>query len=534
MISMPHADDAGDFFDEIDFAREVAAEAWRHPAIRRFAQAKAFEDLVHAGRAHLDAEQVFHPVEAERNELSAARKVFGRRDPVASARTRDFHGDFPLREQEFLGSIAARNFQDQVHSAVACRDDAFQIHAALEAIAGVARQAELAGGSADALGLEIRALENDVGRAFRHAGIGSAHHTRKRNGALGVGDDEVLRLQSVGFAVESGERFARPRGTHLQVAAKFRGVERMQRLSSFQQDVVRHVDDVIDRTKPDGFEFPAEPIGRRADFNAGDAASGVEWAEFLVLDPNPLGRRWLSWQFRHMGRSRERFRRLAGQRCHFARHADVAEQVGAVGRDLEVEDGVALEEFADGRADSCFSRQNEETFGIFAEAELVGAAEHALAFDAAKFADFDGEIAGEFCAGQGERDFVPDLVVLRAADNLARGAGSVVDLADTEAVGLRVLHGFFDLGDDDVGDGAAGRFEAFDFHAGHGEERDQCIDGRRQLDQFTEPIERDFHWVTTKDAKGAKVLDTGRALNGDAPGPVADKSGIKGRDIFRA
>ena len=56
-------------------------------------------------------------------------------------------------------------------------------------------------------------------------------------------------------------------------------------------------------------------------------------------------------------------------------------------------------------------------------------------------------------------------------------------------VGLRVLHGFFDLGHNHVRNGAAGGFDAFDLHPGHGQERDQFIYGRRQFDQFGQPVQ---------------------------------------------
>ena len=51
----------------------------------------------------------------------------------------------------------------------------------------------------------------------------------------------------------------------------------------------------------------------------------------------------------------------------------------------------------------------------------------------------DLEIVRQNRARQGERDLVAHFVVLRAANDLARLAAAVVDLADAEPVGVRML-----------------------------------------------------------------------------------------------
>jgi hypothetical protein len=91
-------------------------------------------------------------------------------------------------------------------------------------------------------------------------------------------------------------------------------------------------------------------------------------------------------------------------------------------------------------------------------------------FHAANLADLDGErlrFAGlerQGRAGQDERHLVAGLEILRAADDLAF-ARAVMDAAERELVGVRMLVARDDLGDDDAGKFAAEFLDALDFEA---------------------------------------------------------------------
>ena len=127
--------------------------------------------------------------------------------------------------------------------------------------------------------------------------------------------------------------------------------------------------------------------------------------------------------------------------------------------------------------------------GVFGEAEFLGAAHHAFAFDAAEFAGFDFEIAGEDGAGEGEGDFVADFVVFRAADDLARVGGAVVDFADAEAVGVGVLFGGEDFGDDDFVDVGSLLVDGGHFEAGAAEQGLEVAGREGAVDEVLEPVE---------------------------------------------
>jgi len=117
----------------------------------------------------------------------------------------------------------------------------------------------------------------------------------------------------------------------------------------------------------------------------------------------------------------------------------VGEQVGTIGSDLQVEDDIGWKEIGDGAADGSVWRKDEEALVAFAQTELLRAAHHAVAIDAAEFADLDFEIARKDGTGKGERDFVTGAVVLCAADDLENLAVAGIDGANAEAVGVGVL-----------------------------------------------------------------------------------------------
>lgn len=159
-----------------------------------------------------------------------------------------------------------------------------------------------------------------------------------------------------------------------------------------------------------------------------------------------------------------------GEDGEFAGDATMGEGVGAVGGDFEFEEGVGRVEVNEFGADDGVGGEDEEAvFGV-GEADFGGGAEHALGFDAAEFADFDDEAAAEVSAREGAGDFVADLVIFGAADDLAVGAVADVDFADFEFVGVGVRLGVFDLGDDDEFGGDAFGFDALDFDTGEGQE----------------------------------------------------------------
>ena len=148
----------------------------------------------------------------------------------------------------------------------------------------------------------------------------------------------------------------------------------------------------------------------------------------------------------------------------------MAEQVGAVRRDFDIENGVVREKFADRGADFRLGRKDEQTGRVLRDPELFRAAKHALRFHAAQFARLDFEIVRQDRARERERHLVADFVILRSANDLARLSAAVIDLADAEPVGVWMLRRSGDLRDDNVLEIRAACFDSFDLHAGKREQ----------------------------------------------------------------
>src|SRR6476469_537767 len=103
----------------------------------------------------------------------------------------------------------------------------------------------------------------------------------------------------------------------------------------------------------------------------------------------------------------------------------MAKQIPAFRRYLDVEDRVFREQCRDRLADLCFRRKNQEPVTVLRQSQLARATEHSLRLHAAELARFDLEIAHEYRARQRERNFVADLVILRAANDLALLAAAI-------------------------------------------------------------------------------------------------------------
>ena len=102
---------------------------------------------------------------------------------------------------------------------------------------------------------------------------------------LAVGDHQVVRLELAVDAVERAQLLARPRAAHDDLAAgELRVVEGVQRIAEREHDVVRHVDDVGDRSHARGKQPCLQPDRRRSDRRVAEEATDVARAAFEVLD----------------------------------------------------------------------------------------------------------------------------------------------------------------------------------------------------------------------------------------------------------
>ena len=152
---------------------------------------------------------------------------------------------------------------------------------------------------------------------------------------------QIVRRERVGLSIEREKFFAVAREPHIDAAFQFVGIECMRRLAELEHHEVGNVDDVVDRTNADALDLRTQPLRTRPDFHIVDLARGEKWtfarrgdchACFLVgrCSALPAG-------------DRLRYNLLVCQRRDLAGQPEMAEQIAAVRRDLDVENRVARE-----------------------------------------------------------------------------------------------------------------------------------------------------------------------------------------------
>ena len=167
--------------------------------------------------------------------------------------------------------------------------------------------------------------------------------------------------------------------------------------------------------------------------------------------------------------------------------------IGTIWRDLEFQKRFRREKVFNRGSRNRIRRKNEQALGILREAKFLGTAHHAFAFDSAKLAALDFKISRHHGPRKSERHLVADFVIFCPADDLARDGRTIVDLADTETIRIRVLDGLQDLSDHDLIDRGTSSLDASNFKPSAAKEGFDI--GCRQLaiHKITQPVERNFH-----------------------------------------
>ena len=178
-------DDAAHLLDEIGFAADIGPPA-RNGAGKAacpfgHAEAEGRQDALLLGPGHVDAAQGLH-----------ARLAQGE----AAARLRNFPRHDGLRR------LAAAQIEDHGGGDLDAVGHEGRIDAALEAVAGIGLDLQLASGGGGAQRIEERRLEEHVDRLGRAARLHAAHDAGDADGAIAVGDHRHARVEGICAAVE--------------------------------------------------------------------------------------------------------------------------------------------------------------------------------------------------------------------------------------------------------------------------------------------------------------------------------------------
>ena len=109
------------------------------------------------------------------------------------------------------GPVGAGQVEQKLSRQLGRRRGQVGVDSFLPAVRALRAQAQAFGGLEDRERLEVRGLEQDLGRARSDLGLFAAHDPGEGDRPLGVGDQEVVGLEPAVDAVERPQRLVWPR-----------------------------------------------------------------------------------------------------------------------------------------------------------------------------------------------------------------------------------------------------------------------------------------------------------------------------------
>ena len=312
-----------------------------------------------------------------------------------------------------------------------------RVDALLPAVRAGRAQREPLGRALDAERLEVRRLEEHLGRRVGDLAVLATHDRGQRDGALAVRDQQVGSLETPERPVERAELLAGAGMPHDDPpVGELRAVERVQGASPHMHDVVRDVHDVRDGAHLGEEEPRPKPLRRRTDRDVAEETADVARAPIEVLDHDVdvLG-------VDDGGIERLRRMQLASEECRdLAREPDHREQVDPIHRGRDVEHLVADREHVhEWRSGLGTVGEHHDPGVVVAEPDLVLGEDHPAGGLATELALVERLVEDrQECTGQRDRDGRAGLEVPRATHDLSRTPLPYVHVADAEPIGVRM------------------------------------------------------------------------------------------------
>jgi len=198
----------------------------------------------------------------------------------------------------------------------------------------IGAEADPLGGLADIGTVEGRGLEKNGLHFVRDLGVLTAHDTCNTDLLFSVADHQDIVVHPAHLAVQGLEHVSVLRAAHDDLVSLDRiEVKGVHGLAVFDHDIVGNVDQIVDGTDPAGREPSLHPPGGGADLYilADTGCIAAAQVGVLYLDGNIII--YISLLV-GCGSHIRLFKRLSKSNCRFARHAQKAVAVHAVGCDL--------------------------------------------------------------------------------------------------------------------------------------------------------------------------------------------------------
>ncbi len=165
-----------------------------------------------------------------------------------------------LARHHHLGRLAPAQVEYHCGRKLESRQQESGIDAALEAVARVGVDAELAAGLGNVCRIPQSGFDQHI-RCFERAPARfAAHDSGKRLNPILVGDDTDRRIEGVRFAIQGEQRFTRARTPDGQIALHLGGIEYVQRARAVIGDEVGDIDQRIDGAQPNAGEATPQPF----------------------------------------------------------------------------------------------------------------------------------------------------------------------------------------------------------------------------------------------------------------------------------
>ena len=435
----------------------------------------------HILRRELLAKTAFQPAEGHVD------LRFFQRHGILVHQTGDLHVGIDLTEQ----------LHGQVESLIA----ALRVDGLFVAGRGLGAVVVPQGGAADALGLEVGDLQDDLVGGRQNRVLGAAHDASQTYDIHIIRDHQIIVSQCQFLAIEQRQRLTRLGTADDKMTVNMVGIIGVGGLTGGQHDVVGDVHQRIDGTHT-GLPEPAlHLIGGRLDIHALDLRAGQTGAALRVLHGD--------MEAGGVGHVPVKVGELVHgqvvQRRDLTGNAVVAPQVGAVGHGLVVDlqdDIVQVQRVGQRRTHRRVEVAQIQDDGFFlggeqvGKTDLTGGTDHAVALHTAQLALFDLHrlalaVPAAYRAGQGHGHLHAVTQVHAAADDLLDLAAADIGLADLQLVGVGVLADLFDLTQHHIVE-LLGKVDGILYlHGGHSQVIGQTLQVhiRGQIDVILDPVQ---------------------------------------------
>ena len=253
------------------------------------------------------------------------------------------------------------------------------------------------GALANPCGMEIGSFEHHVACGFVGSTTLSSKDTGNTHRLLSVANREVVLAKNVLITIERHKLGALGLGAnHNLVALNHIGIKAMHRLAVSHHDVVGDVNNIVNRTQADNFQFILEPFGTFLHIAIGNAQANITLASLLVLDFNIDGKVFV------VNRKRLAIRTM--QRCviailhqpsiQVASHAPMRKGISTIGRDVNLNHPIALQIVIFGSRCSHHSviGQHYDSVVAGSHANLVFGTNHSVRLDTTKLCLLDHKL----------------------------------------------------------------------------------------------------------------------------------------------